>query len=128
MIASFRPTDTMGSSYHKTVTVNGRSLVTEKRASSSHKHSTSGMKGSSMKKLNPVIEGRVSDELYDKSIGKLNANPMAYSLEYKIRIIHLIDSVSRGYTTPGEAYEALEAPYFPSWLELRESAYEHLIK
>jgi hypothetical protein len=80
-----------------------------------------------MKQLNPHIPGRVSDELYDKSIGKLNKNPEKYSLGYKTRIIHLIDSVSRGYTTPAEAYDALEADYFPIILEVRESAYQHLI-
>jgi len=65
--------------------------------------------------------------LYDKSIGLLNKNPEKYSLGYKTRIIHLIDSVSRGYTTPREAYEALRASYFPAWLEVRESAYQYLI-
>ena len=80
-----------------------------------------------MKTLNPVIQSRVSDELWDKSIGKLNANPSAYNLSYKTRIIHLIDSVSRGYITPIEAYEALESDYFPSYLEVRESKYRHLI-
>ena len=81
-----------------------------------------------LSKLSAVIPGRVSDELYDKSIGMLNRNPMQFSLGYKNRIIHLIDSVSRGYTTPGEAYEALKADYFPIWLEARNSAYAHLIK
>ena len=80
-----------------------------------------------MKTLNKVIPGRVSDELYDASIGKLNADPTKYSDGYKNRIIHLIDSVSRGYTSPMEAYDALEAKYFPAWLETRESAYAHLI-
>jgi hypothetical protein len=80
-----------------------------------------------MKTLNPIIPGRVSDELYDASIGKLNANPMGYSLQYKICIIHLIDSVSRGYTSPMEAYEALTAKYFPEHLRTRESAYAHLL-
>ena len=78
-------------------------------------------------KLNPVIPGRVSDELYEKSIGKLNKNPAHYSYDYKNRIFHLIDSVSRGYTTPAEAYDALESDYFPSYLEIRRSAYEHLL-
>lgn len=81
-----------------------------------------------MNKLNPVIPGRVSDDLWDKSIGKLNANPQNYNAGYKDRIIHLIDSVSRGYTSPMEAYEALEADYFPAYLEIRESAYKHLTK
>ena len=80
-----------------------------------------------MKTLNPIIPGRVSDELYDASIGKLNANPMRYSLQYKTCIIHLIDSVSRGYTSPMEAYEALTAKYFPEHLRTRESAYAHLL-
>jgi len=80
-----------------------------------------------MKELNPIIPGRVSDELYDASIGKLNANPMGYSLQYKTCIIHLIDSVSRGYTSPMEAYEALTAKYFPEHLTARKSAYAHLL-
>ena len=80
-----------------------------------------------MKQLNPVIPNRVSDELWDKSIGKLNNNPMDYSHTYKNRIIHLIDSVSRGYTSPMEAYQALDADYFPAYLETRESAYQHLL-
>ena len=80
-----------------------------------------------MKTLNKVIPGRVSDELYMKSIGKLNANPENYTDGYKNRVIHLIDSVSRGYTSPMEAYDALKADYFPSWLETRESNYAHLI-
>lgn len=85
------------------------------------------MKTNPMRKLNPVDPTRVSDELYDNSIGKLNADPMRYSYTHKTKIIHLIDSVSRGYTTPAEAYEALEAQYFPAWLEVRESAYAHLL-
>ena len=80
-----------------------------------------------MTKLNPVIPGRVSDELYEKSIGKLNANPEDYSPEYKDCIIHLIDSVSRGYISPFEAYDALEARYFPMHLETRPSLYRHLL-
>jgi len=80
-----------------------------------------------LKNLKPVIPGRVSDELWNKSIGKLNNNPMNYDLGYKTRIIHLVDSVSRGYTTPMEAYEALQADYFPIHLETRPSAYQHLI-
>ena len=77
--------------------------------------------------INPVIPGRVSDELYMASIGKLNASPLKYSHGYKTRIIHLIDSVSRGYTSPMEAYDALAAEYFPSNLEVRRSKYQHLI-
>jgi hypothetical protein len=80
------------------------------------------------KNLNPADPTRVSDELYAASIGKLNADPCRYALGYKTRIIHLIDSVSRGYTTPLEAYDALAAPYFPIALELRPSAYAHLIR
>ena len=79
-------------------------------------------------KLNPVIKGRVSDELYNKSIGMLNQDPLRFSSGYKNRIIHMIDSVSRGYTSPREAHEALKAPYFPIWLEVRKSAYMHNIR
>jgi hypothetical protein len=79
-------------------------------------------------KLNAVIAGRVSDSLYDRSIGRLSTpSGMKQSLGYKTRMIHLIDSVSRGYTTPLEAYEALTQPYFPAYLELRNSAYKHLL-
>ena len=82
-----------------------------------------------MKQLNPIIEGRVSNELYEASIGWLNKpeNVMRLNFGYKTRIIHLIDSVARGYTSPMEAYEALKAPYFPAYLETRESAYKHLL-
>lgn len=81
-------------------------------------------------KLSPVNPNLVSDELYNKSIGWLNNTKegMNQSLGYKTRIIHLIDAVSRGYITPLEAYEALESKYFPIHLELRKSAYQHLIK
>lgn len=80
-------------------------------------------------KLNPVIPNRVSDELYNKSIGFINKpeNMACFSLGYKTRIIHLIDSVSRGYVSPMEAYEALKAKYFPVELEVRPSAYQHLL-
>ena len=79
-------------------------------------------------KLNPVITGRVSNELYDKSIGVLNQDPLRFSAGYKNRIIHMIDAVSRGYISPAEAYGAIEASYFPAFLEVRNSAYAHLIK
>ena len=78
-------------------------------------------------KLNPVIPGRVSDELYDKSIGMLNKNPDKFSAQYKNCIIHMIDSVSRGYISPLEAYDALEAKYFPEVLKTRPSLYQHLV-
>lgn len=77
--------------------------------------------------LHTVIAHRVSDELWDKSVGMLNADPMRYNRGYKDCIIHLIDSVSRGYTTPLEAYEALSADYFPAGLIVRRSAYEYLV-
>lgn len=80
-----------------------------------------------MKKLNPVIPGRVSDELYDASIGELNRDPLRHSLSYKTRIIHLIDAVSRGYASPMEAYDAIKQEYFPMYLESRQSAYSHLL-
>ena len=80
-----------------------------------------------MKALNPVNHSLVSDALYDASIGKLNANPEKYGHSYKNQIIHMIDSVSRGYITPGEAYDALKAEYFPILLEVRPSAYVHLL-
>jgi hypothetical protein len=78
-------------------------------------------------RLHPVNNSLVSDELYEKSIGKINKAPLDYTLSYKTRVIHLIDSVSRGYTSPMEAYEALGQTYFPIVLECRESAYKHLL-
>jgi hypothetical protein len=80
-----------------------------------------------MAKLNLVDPKRVSDELYEKSIGMLNRNTENFSLEYKTCIIHMIDSVSRGYITPLEAYDALAADYFPENLKVRPSAYQHLV-
>lgn len=77
--------------------------------------------------MNSVIEGRVSDELWDASIGKLNRNPKKYSADYKNKIIHIIDSTSRGYISPMEAYDAILADYIPEILLIRSSAYQHLI-
>lgn len=77
--------------------------------------------------MNPVNPKLVSDELYDKSIGKLNRNPEKFSWYYKTCVIHLIDSVSRGYITPLEAYDALAADYFPEHLTVRKSRYQHLL-
>jgi len=82
----------------------------------------------SEEQLKSVITGRVSTELYEKSIGWLNnQDPRNLSLDYKNCIIHLIDSVSRGYTTPSEAYDALKADYFPELLKVRRSLYQHLV-
>ena len=78
-------------------------------------------------KLNPVIPGRVSDDLYSASIGKLNADTKNYGRHYNTLVIHLIDSVSRGYTSPMEAYDALAADYFPIYLTTRRSKYEDLV-
>lgn len=80
-----------------------------------------------MEKLNKPIPDRISDELYDKTIGEMNRRPGDFSLYYKRCIIHAVDSCSRGYMTPLEVYEALEAPYFPEHLTVRPSAYAHLI-
>ena len=80
------------------------------------------------KDLSSVNHKLVSDELYLKAIQPLNDNPEGYTQYYKNCIIHLIDSVSRGYITPGEAYQALESDYFPETLTLRRSRYQHLIK
>lgn len=82
-----------------------------------------------MKKLNSHILGRLSDELHDKTIMWLNntEHGMNQDLGYKTRLIHLADSVSRGYTRPAKAYAAMEADYFPVCLELRDSAYAHLL-
>ncbi len=72
-------------------------------------------------------KSRVSDELWNKSIGMINKNPTAYSYHYKDCIIHMIDAVDRGTITPLEAYDALEAPYFPEHLKVRESRYQNLL-
>lgn len=81
-----------------------------------------------MDKLNKVIPGRVSDELWDKSIGELNRNPTRHGLGYKTGIIHLIDSVSRGYITPADAYDVLAADYIPELVFCRASKYAHLLQ
>ena len=81
-----------------------------------------------MNRLNPVIPGRVSEELYAASIGKINNEPQKYGRYYNTLVIHLIDSVSRGYTSPMEAYDALNSKYFPTVLTTRRSSYEHLVK
>ena len=80
-----------------------------------------------MTPLNPATTVKVSDELYMKTIGELNAHPTKYSHQYKACIIHMIDAVSRGYITPAEAYQAWDAQYFPEHLKVRRSAYQHLI-
>lgn len=80
-----------------------------------------------MEKLNAVIPGMVSDDLYEMSIGLLNRSPNIYGSKYAKTIVHLIDSVSRGYTTPMEAYDAINATYIPIWVYARRSAYEHTI-
>ena len=77
--------------------------------------------------LDPVDHSRVSNALWDASIGKLNKDPANYGRYYNRLIIHMIDSVSRGYTSPVEAYDALAAEYFPEYLTARRSAYEHTI-
>jgi hypothetical protein len=77
--------------------------------------------------LNPVIRGRVSDALYAASIGKINADTRNYGRYYNTLIIHLIDSVSRGYTSPAEAWDALARDYFPIYLERRQSKYQNLL-
>lgn len=77
--------------------------------------------------LNLVNPNLVSDALYDRTIGMLNRSPGEYGLYYKTCIIHMIDSVSRGYTTPMEAYEAIEQKYFPEHLKVRDSSYSHLL-
>lgn len=77
--------------------------------------------------LNPVIPGCVSDELYDKTIGELNRNPLRFNCYYKNCIIHLIDSTSRGYVSPMEAYDAWNAEHFPENLKVRPSSYQHLL-
>lgn len=81
-----------------------------------------------MDKLNVVNHALVSDELYDLTIGEINRNPMKYSHGYKTRIIHMIDSCSRGYITPMECYDAWKSKTFPIALELRPSKYQHLLK
>jgi predicted component of type VI protein secretion system len=79
------------------------------------------------KNLNPSNTVRVSDELYSASIAPMNHNPEKYSLSYKTAMIHLIDSVSRGYTTPAEAWDAIALGYVPEHLTVRKSAYQHLV-
>ena len=78
-------------------------------------------------KLNKIIPDRISDELWDKTIGMLNANPEKYSQNYKTCVIHAVDSCSRGYITPAELYAAMGADYFPEYLTVRPSLYAHML-
>ena len=67
------------------------------------------------------------DELYLKAISPMNKNPNDHTADYKNCIIHMVDSVSRGYTTKNEAYEALQQDYFPEHLRVRKSYYMDLV-
>ena len=80
-----------------------------------------------LKKLNKHIDGRISDELLSATILKLNRNPENYTANYKNRMIHMIDSCSRGYITPMECWGAVRLGYVPENLIVRESAYSHLV-
>jgi len=80
-----------------------------------------------MEKLNPVDRNIDIDELYTKAITPMNENPNGYTHYYKNCIIHMVDSVSRGYISKLEAYEALKSDYFPEYLTLRPSNYKHLL-
>lgn len=80
-----------------------------------------------MKKLNKVRKDINIDDLYEKAITPMNEDPNRYDYHYKNCIIHLVDSVSRGYTTKLEAYDALKQPYFPEYLKVRKSLYMDLV-
>ena len=75
-------------------------------------------------RINPVQSGLVSDALYNATIGKLKVTD---DLQFKTNWIHLIDSVSRGYSTPAEAWDAVALGYVPEHLLTRESMYSHLV-
>lgn len=77
--------------------------------------------------MQAIIKDLDLSELWDKCIKPLNDNPLNYSLGYKTRRIHLFDGVSRGTISKLEAYDAIQAEYFPANLEIRESAYQHLL-
>lgn len=80
-----------------------------------------------MKQLPLVKQDLDLSELWDKCIKPLNDNPLGYSQCYKNRRIHLFDAVSRGTISKMEAYDAIDAPSFPINLEVRLSAYQHLL-
>lgn len=75
-------------------------------------------------RINPVQPGLVSDALYDATIGKLRVTD---NHQFKVSWIHLVDSVSRGYVTPMEAWDAVALGYVPEHLLTRESLYSHLV-
>jgi hypothetical protein len=46
---------------------------------------------------------------------------------YRNCMIHLADAVELGTISPMEAYQALDADYFPELLTVRKSRYSHLL-
>lgn len=76
------------------------------------------------KSIPPVIEGRLSDELYDALMAMARKNP---GFSGATPWIHLADAVSRGTISPVEAYDALALGYLPMHLEARNSNYSHLL-
>jgi len=64
------------------------------------------------------------EEVYDKCMKQANES---HSLYYKTCMIHLADAVESGTISPMEAYDALNADYFPLQLTVRKSRYDHLL-
>jgi hypothetical protein len=64
------------------------------------------------------------EAIYDKCMKQAE---QAKSLYYKTCMIHLSDAVESGTISPMEAYDALDADYFPTILTVRKSRYSHLL-
>jgi len=74
-----------------------------------------------------VIAGRVSDELYESTIGEMNRNPEKYSNRFKSHMIHMVDSCSRGYIRPIEVDDAWRLGYVPDFFLVRPSMYVNIL-
>jgi hypothetical protein len=63
-------------------------------------------------------------EIYDRCMKKADESTVLYN---KTCWIHLADAVESGTISPMEAYDALDAKYFPLILTVRKSRYSHLL-
>jgi hypothetical protein len=62
--------------------------------------------------------------IYDRCMKAATETQHAY---YRNCMIHLADAVELGTISPMEAYDALDADYFPEILTVRKSRYNHLL-
>jgi len=70
-----------------------------------------------------IINGALSDELYDKCMKQAENNKGVGATQWQ----HLADATSRGTISPLEAYGSITAGYVPENLKIRLSYYSHLL-